>query len=383
MRPDGKAREILGVSPDAMSLISTRRHQVTAKAAELIDAFETRYGRAPNGLERERLAQQATLMTRRGKSHTGETREQVLDRVDARLRADITGGLTEVAHAALAARGNGPAAQRWSPRAVIETALAEVQAARSDWTRADLVRAVNNALPDYLGTPDGADVTRLLDSLADEAIRCVTPLDARRPGHEQLPDELRLANGEPVYQAPGAQRYATPEQVHTERALLAATRAGGAAVFPAETARRFVDQLRAQGIELGADQAAAVTGVLTSGARIETLVGPAGTGKSFVLGTLAHAWTDPDLRGERAGRVFGLATSQVATDVLTAEGLQARNVTRWLATQNRLTAPAANQPPRATAEDGEWALRAGDLVVVDESAMTDTAALAAIHRHVE
>jgi MoxR-like ATPase len=38
-----------------------------------------------------------------------------------------------------------------------------------------------------------------------------------------------------------------------------------------------------------------VRGILTSGARVETLVGPAGTGKSFVVGTLARAWTDPTL----------------------------------------------------------------------------------------
>ena len=67
-------------------------------------------------------------------------------------------------------------------------------------------------------------------------------------------------------------------------------------------------------------------GVLTSGARVESLVGPAGTGKSFVVGAIARAWTDPALHGGRAGRVFGLATSQIATDVLAGEGLTARNV---------------------------------------------------------
>src|SRR4029079_18385500 len=66
MRPDGKAREIVGVAQEAMDLISTRRLKLTAKAEELIEAFEARKGRAPNGLERERLMQQATLMTRRG-----------------------------------------------------------------------------------------------------------------------------------------------------------------------------------------------------------------------------------------------------------------------------------------------------------------------------
>ncbi|MGH3613313.1 MAG: ATP-dependent DNA helicase [Pseudonocardia sp.] len=120
--------------------------------------------------------------------------------------------------------------------------------------------------------------------------------------------------------------------------------------------------------------------MLTSGARVESLVGPAGTGKSFVVGALARAWSDPQLTG--AGRrVFGVATSQIATDVLVAEGLTARNVTRWLDAQARLAASAVERGP--VGDDEAWRLRAGDLVVVDESAMTDTAALAAIHARVD
>ena len=110
-------------------------------------------------------------------------------------------------------------------------------------------------------------------------------------------------------------------------------------------------------------------GVLTSGARIESLVGPAGTGKSFVVGALAKAWQDPGLWGGAERRVFGLAASQIATDVLTGEGLRASNITRWLGAQER--------------DDAAWRLRPGDLVVVDESAMAATADLAAVHRHAE
>jgi hypothetical protein len=383
-RPDGKAREVVGVSQEAMDLISTRRRKVTAKAEELIEAFEQRHGRAPNGLERDRLAQQATLMTRAAKSHTGETREQLLDRIDARIRADINGGLAGVAHSALAARGQAPALMEWSPQAVIELALAEVQSRKAGWNRADLTGAINAALPDYLGLPDGADVARLLDSLTDEALRYATVLDEARPGDEYLPPELRLANGESAYQAPGARLYATPEQVRTERALVAATADRTATALPWPVAQRFLTGLAESGIELGADQAAAVRGVLTSGACVESLVGPAGTGKSFVVGAIARGWTDPALTGgEVPRRVFGLATSQIATDVLAAEGLSARNVARWVATQHRLAAGGGEGGPGPVEQDVAWRLHAGDLVVVDESAMTDTAALAEVHRHVE
>lgn len=232
---------------------------------------------------------------------------------------------------------------------------------------------------DTLDLPAGTDVAAVLDGLADEAVTLVTPLESARPGEQVLPDELRLANGDSAYRAPGGQVYATPEHVRSENILRAATsQQAGTAISPA-AAGRFLEELRANGLELGVDQVAAARGVLTSGAAVETLVGPAGTGKSFVVGTLAKAWSDPDLRGAAAGRVFGLATSQVATDVLTAEGLTARNVHRWLGTQTRL----ANSPGNSHDDDRGWRLAAGDLVVVDESAMADTAALAAIHQHTE
>ncbi|GAA4893170.1 MobF family relaxase [Actinomycetospora straminea] len=379
MRPDGKAREVIGVDETATDLLSSRRRAVTAKAAELIAEFEARHGREANGLERDRISRQATMATRRAKSHEGETREQLLDRIDRQLRDEVAGGLRDVAEDVLAARHDNPsAAQSWSPTAVLETALAEVQAKKAGWTRADLTRAINDALPDTLGVADGDDVTTLLDRLTDKGIALATPLDAARPGADALPDELRLADGSSAYQAPGVRLYATPDHVHTERAILAAGRRGDAAAAPRFVADRFLSLLQDQGVDLGADQEGAIRGVLTSGARVETLVGPAGTGKSFIVGMIARGWSDPDLRGTGAGRVFGLATSQAATDILTDEGLTARNVARWLTTQDRLD--HADQPHPA---DAPWVLRAGDLVVVDESAMTDTAALAAIHARAE
>ncbi|MDD7941681.1 MobF family relaxase [Actinomycetospora lutea] len=378
MRPDGKAREVIGIDDTVTDLFSSRRRAVTEKAAELIAEFEAHHDRDANGLERDRLSRQATMATRKAKSHDGETRSQFLDRVDTQLRGEVAGGLRAVADEVLKARDEDrPVAGEWSPKEVLETALADVQTRKAAWTRADLTRAINDALPDTLGLTDGQDVAGLLDWLTDEGLDLATPLDAARPGDDALPDELRLTSGRSAYDAPGAKLYATPEHVHTERALTAATRRGDASATPTTVANRFLGQLRESGLELGVDQAAAVRGVLTSGARIETLVGPAGTGKSFVVGTLAKAWSDPELRGSSAGRVVGLASSQIATGVLADEGLDARNVKRWLNTQGRL-AVGGEVDDAAT-----WRLRSGDLVVVDESAMADTTALAAIYGHVE
>ncbi|WP_224393206.1 MobF family relaxase [Pseudonocardia sp. ICBG1293] len=379
-RPDGKAREVVGVSEQAMSLISTRRHKVTAKTAELVEAFETRYGHAPNGYQLERLAQQATLATRARKSHQGETREDLLDRVAARMDVEIAGGLAGIADAALAARPGEVAPMQWSPGEVVSVALAEVQNSRTVWTRPDLIRALNSALPDHLGISDGAQITKLLDILADEAMTAdLASVQTKRPAADVLPDEYKLANGESAFEAPGATLYATTGHVHTERILAGAAGRHDGERLPDAVIDRFLVGLAAEGTRLGAAQEAAVRGVLGSGARVETLVGPPGTGKSFTVGMMARAWADPDLTGggpER--RVFGLATAQAATSVLAEQGLTARNIAAWLATQDRLTAGR----PRDDTDLG-FRLHAGDIVVVDESAMTDTPALAAIHQHVD
>ncbi|MGW4829635.1 MobF family relaxase [Amycolatopsis japonica] len=376
-RPDGKAREIVGMDQRAMDLFSSRRRAVTKKTASLVEAFEAKFGREPNSLELDRLQRQATFATRKAKSHDGETVEERLERWDRELRAEIAGGLEGVAREVLnLAHGPREAAQ-WSPDEVLKTALADVQSTKSGWTAPDLTRAISDALPDQLGDLDGAQVARLLDTLTAEGVKLATPLSSNRPGVAVLPDALKLADGRSAYEAPAGQLYATPEHVHTERALAAATARGGAPALDVSDVDGFVSALADHGMVLGADQAAAVRGVLTSGAAVESLVGPAGTGKSFVVGALAKAWQDNDLWGGQSRRVVGLASSQVATEVLAGEGLTARNIAQWLGVQEKL-AEGSTHP-----EHVEWQLNPGDMVVVDESAMANTADLARIHRHVE
>jgi hypothetical protein len=373
MRPDGKSREIVGHAIN--DLFSGRARKIGPKAAELARLFEQRYGREPNALERRRLQLQAWAITRPRKSHDGETLEQRLDRWEQQLRAEIKIGLDQVANNVLALADRAdPVGQSFSPSGVIETALAELQATQASWTEADLASAINDVLPDYLGGLDAADVTDLIRGLTRQAIdQHAVTLTPDGPGSDTLPDELRLANGASSYQRPGERLYATSEHVRSERALRAAAIERTAARLTPGLAAAFLEELREDGIELGADQAAAVRGVLTSGAGIESLVGPAGTGKSFVVGTIARAWQDPTLWGGEQHRVVGLATSQIASQVLTDEGLNARNIAQWLAVQQRLA------DRRPFGDDLDWRLSPGDLVVVDESAMTDHADLAAVH----
>jgi conjugative relaxase-like TrwC/TraI family protein len=111
-RPDGKAREIVGMREQVLDLFSSRRRAITKATAELVRAFETRYSREPNPLEMDRLQRQATLSTRPRKSHDGETTEQRLDRMEAQLRTEIDTGLLQVATDVLNLAGEAPEPER-------------------------------------------------------------------------------------------------------------------------------------------------------------------------------------------------------------------------------------------------------------------------------
>ncbi|WP_202867884.1 MobF family relaxase [Kribbella pittospori] len=374
MRPDGKSREVVGIDQPVMDLFSSRRKAITKKTAVLVREFEAQFGREPNNLELVRLSQTATLATRKAKSHDGETVAERLQRWDRQLRAEVRGGLGEVAQNVLAATGRAPVPHTFNETKVLDTALAEVQRKQAEWEAPDLTREISNALPDDLGDRTPADIVELLDKLTEEGLRKAVVLAAERPGESMLPEELRLADGTSAYRAPGGTRYATGDHLNAERQLARAGYARGAALVQPHLAKEFCRQIADAGLELGTDQEAAVRGILASGAKVETLIGPAGTGKSRVVGALAKAWEDPALWFGQQHRMIGLAASQVATEVLAADGVTARNITRWLMTQQSIADGTASR------EEQAWRLRDGDLVVVDESAMAATSDLAAIHR---
>jgi hypothetical protein len=252
MRPDGKARELVGVAQEVCALLSSRRRAIAPRAAELIEAFEARHSRAAWPLERDRLAHQAMITTRRSKT-THETIEQRLDRVETQIAAELGTGLGQVAHDILAMAGAERAEPaQWSPQAVIETALAAVQANQAGYSRSELTREISDTLPANLGITDGDEIAALLDYITDRALELATGLDAAKPGDVALAEQFRLADGTSAFVGPGRARYATPEHIQTERLLLeAAQRRDGLATTNA-AARGFVERLAESGIELGA-----------------------------------------------------------------------------------------------------------------------------------
>ncbi|HEY1972610.1 MAG TPA: MobF family relaxase, partial [Pseudonocardia sp.] len=384
-RPDGKAREIVGVDVESMDLFSKRTAAITPTAQALIDQYREAMGREPSARERAKLCEQATLVTRKGKTFGGETRDDQINRWATEHATALGVELGQVAEALVGHQAGEPA--RWSERDVLLRALAEVSERRQSFTRSNLMRAISDALPGNLGIgPE--DVREHLEGLTDKAVELSQHLNPNA-GPQGLDATYYRASGQSVFVKPGIERYATSDQLLGEAELRAAAVRRGAPAWTADQAEEVVARFAASGRALGPDQAAALRGILTSGAAVEVLAAPAGTGKSFLVGTLAQAWphtghpnptgqppgeNQPDAPLVRGPKVFGLAYGQRQADVLREEGVAARNITAWLGGQARLDA--------GTGEVGDEGFRLGrgDLVVVDEAGAAATPDLIAVHR---
>jgi conjugative relaxase-like TrwC/TraI family protein len=516
MRADGHGREIEGVDQQAMDLFSERSAKISRKLSGLLEEFREHFDREPTALELDRLRRQSSMATRRAKTHSGENKEQMLDRWDEELRGEVAGGLARVARTLSTGQGAVPATagqadsstdrptaeagqsgvatdgqsvaassdlsggqvdrsalrevgqsgsatagqaenaqvdgvvsgdsgatltatpgtvegvelgtaaaddlddegeldlaqlgaiaaesaaaaaaqpvdrpatgrpvalaeieehlartgprQTWSPIGVIAEAVAQCQLKRAAFSRSELVRQILLALPDNLQTVRLSDIA---ETLADQALadpEAVVRVTGAQPT-QTVPKELQLASGGSAYAAPGGLRYATRGHVVAEQALRRAGVERGRAAANLSQVDRWLKTSTAGG-SLGPDQAAAVRGLMTSGAALSVLVGPAGTGKSHTVGALSEGWAR--LTG---GRVYGLATSQIATEVLAQDGVTARNISQWLAAQARLERNGQARPA-----DRQLKLTAADVVVVDEASMVDTVALEQIRAHVD
>lgn len=364
-REDGKAREVVGVPREVCELFSSRRHHITAKSAELEKQFRDRTGRDPSPLERFEIAQEATLATRAPKSHDGMTAGERMDLWTQKAFDTMHGGLAKVAQDALSASRVIRAPAPWSERDVAERALATIGEERASWSRAELLAKIDQALPDELGL-DPEDIPGFLRALTGQAAGRAVRLGEEEPV-DDLPEEALLANGASSFARPDVEKYSTQNQLVAESVLRGAAAGRGAARVSAGEADAVVARFARSGKPLGAAQAAALTGVLTSGARIETICAAAGTGKSFLMGALS------DVSRETGRQMVGLASAENAAQILTAEGVTSRNVAAWLATQQRL------DDHHPMPGDEQFRLRPGAIIAVDEASMIPTTDLAAVH----
>ncbi|MFI6333153.1 AAA family ATPase [Micromonospora chersina] len=363
-REDGKAREVIGISLDDREAASTRRQQIKGELAEYVELYRQRTGHEPSPQTLSKMAERAALQTRDRKD-AAVPMDELVDRwereavaADRRTHAQMA----ENAEAAAVSRRLGRMrAEQPAPTLdrgrVIAQALGEVQSERAKFSRDDVMRCMARALPEQLGTAadEAGGVAALLESLTDEALTSGAYGVVRVSGFEVVntPQELRReSDGRSVYQPGRVERYSTETQLREEERMVAtASRTDALRLSP----EQIEDAIAAS--TLGEDQADAVRGVLGDGRQVSVIVGPAGTGKSYAQGVITKTWE------EAGGKVIGLAPSSVAAAVLADAGVSTTtNITQFLLFQDG-KGPLADR--------ARFALRPGDLVIVDEAAMAN------------
>jgi DNA primase catalytic core len=359
-------REVVGVDPRLNARWSTRRVAIEARRGVLAAAFQADHGRPPTVVESIQLAQQATLETREAKHEPRTLAEQ--RQAWAEQAKEVLGGaqgVTNMVTAALSA-GRVTSIPVTVDRAWVRTTAVrvrdEVQARRATWQvwhlRAEAHRQVRAAnLP-------AAHVETVVDLITHEAATVASVRLTRNGDGIDDPAELRRTDGSSVYEVAGSALFSSTQILAAEARLLATAGMADRRTAGQDSVALTLLEQAANGVTLNAGQAALVTGMATSGARLQLAIAPAGAGKTTAMRALARAWV------EDGGTVLGLAPSAAAATVLRE---QIGATTETLA---KLTWSLKHD------DLPDWATDIGPdtLVVIDEAGMADTLTLdTAVH----
>ena len=363
MRADGHGRDIRGIGERLIDAFSTRtREDIEGRLPELIEAYRHKFGREPDARALRDLRQRANLDTRARKESELSLERHVREWAERARRTD--GEALEPIGRQVCSRLQGVPAPEPGPPLSLEAeqnlmrvALARVGEKNSTWTRSGLTRALGELLPVDAAVMGGREAKAYLQGLTARALAGevgeVVPLAP--PEFPEVPAVLCRSDGESVFRPHYATRYATGLQLSMEERIVHVARQAGseipslslgtAAQLLGSTSAALVAQLDHEvsadvttvtGSGLHLDQAAAAFKILTSSRRAEVLIGPAGTGKTRTVATLADCWQ----AAYPGGRVIGLTTSQQARNVLVATGVaDSFNIAKFLASPRQQAIP--------------------------------------------
>jgi conjugative relaxase-like TrwC/TraI family protein len=375
-RPDGKAREIVGVDPELCAEASTRRAQTLARAEELTAQYVDRNGHEPDAAARKAILHDAAMSTRKAKEGVAGPAAVAAwgsqgDRTE-RLVATLEAVADAAEHAAAVGHPDVVSGLRFDPqvpeqrRALLAAAIADVQHEYATWTVGNLVAAIDRRIVAVPAEAAGAGRPAYLEGLAREAVEPGNGLGVAlltAPDPVEVPAELRRPqDGRSIFRPHIDERYATLAQLAIEERIVVGARQLTAPAIVGPELELLRVELAAAG--LGADQVEAVAGIVSSGRAGDVLIGPAGTGKSYTVSALADVWSE-----RVGGRVLGLATTEIATQNLVADGVSAMNTARFLALYG----------PGRDGQEPRHRVGRGDMFVVDEAGMSGTSELAAVY----
>lgn len=346
--------EIAGVREDLIDEFSSRRRMIEQAKDQIVAEYVATHGRQPSRAAVIKMRAQATLSTRPLKQvHsladlTAAWRERahvLLGREPIDWARDVVGGGTR--HAVTFDR---------VPAEMIGEVAARVVAAvgekRSTWRHWNLwAEASRQTMGWRLVT--ALDRERLVEAVvasAEEQSVRITP-----PETALTPSTLRRADGTSMFRS----RYATvltSEQILAAEQRLLERGNDLAGPYLAREVMAAVAATEHDGRLLSVEQAGALERVVTSGRRVDLLLGPAGAGKTTAMTALRRAWVTQF----GPGSVVGLAPSAAAAQVLATDlQIECDNTAKWLWEHDH----------------GRADFTAGQLVVIDEATLASTLTL--------
>ncbi|WP_051138687.1 MobF family relaxase [Agromyces italicus] len=354
-RDRNPAWAIAAVPEALLTEFSTRSRHIDAVTDRLIAAYVEARGHRPSRATIMKLRAQATLSTRPEK-HVRSLAELTRG---WRERATRVLGQDATAWARIASTDVSPPVLHAEdmPLDVVATLGAQVLQAvsekRATWRHWNLAAEAARQTMQYrlAMASDREAVIGLVVDAAERASLRITP-----PELASSPAVFQRNDGSSVFRPKHSTVYTSEALIDAEARLRErATDVSGPTIATAtlhEAARRRLPG----GGTLGDDQTGALRAIIESGRIVDVLVGPAGAGKSTVMGVLRRSWEAEHGRGS----IIGLAPSAAAAHVLAEDlGIATENLAMWW--QNYVA-------------HGD-AFRANQLVIVDEASLAGTLAL--------
>ncbi len=377
-----QAFEIDGIDDAVLAHFSSRSEQIHCAEAEWAAQFQADRGREPTRVETTKARQHLTRVTRPPKV-VRPLRDLLTDWAN-RARA-LTGREPQdlAARTLSGAYGRPLHAHDVGPEvreAIVAQVVQDVSTRRSVWTDWNVGSEALRASK-LLRMASPQERLRLTSAITDQVqAACVQLDDTREPERRRVGERL----------------FTSTELLAAERVLIDAAETTG---FPF-ISRRWLGDAEQQSADVGrslvADQTAAIRAILTSEHLLDALVGPAGSGKTTTLKALTTIWQ------RYVGPVVALAPSATAAHALSASlGVPCETTAKWLhestgdgarargvafddavqALEQGTSADWDRERRRAIglqAEQGRWAMRPGQMVIVDEASLADTRTLAAL-----
>ncbi|MEW2401972.1 MobF family relaxase [Streptomyces sp. NPDC046862] len=368
---------IKGFDAGVLQPHSKRTRDIGKRLEELLRVYRQEHGKEPGTAARMALIQQATLETRPAKK-----KGRSLAQLRAAWRREAVAAVGQERVDALLSTAQASASISGGTNAEIdveqaaEDVLAVVSEQRSVWGERHVLAEARRhvvRLARGRGTAADALAERITERVLSHGSLSITPPDLHRPF-----GPLLRADGTSIYRRRESVLYTSREVLAAEDRVLNAART---VVVPALAGDRFEEVAdRFQGRKLDTGQRRLAKAFACSDRLVVGGIGPAGAGKTTALQLVR------DAVAAGGGRLIPLAPSSRAAKVIEGDlGTTAYTLHGWLAQRDRLTEGSIvhrvlrrGRGRRRKASVAEYALRPGDVIVVDEAGMAGTKNLARV-----